>query len=295
MALDLRTLHVCEGVGDLRKAAFRWIDLLADLGLGLWHVPTLAARDEDGLALSGMAIDPSFHAGLAEDVEIDDEHITAWLKEEPWRVHHAVHATLAESSGMDWRTWPDAHRPDDGHLSVEVDANRIRHHAGLQLQLEIGWKMVLHHANARQVIVVLDVPSNVSPLAVEAWTQQEEDAWPLRVMTTSRRAHVLGLGAGMGADLVEALPDLPVGYVLHGDDPRGAEHGRLRWSDHREGEDEACFGRMTAKAQTDLLTLLEGPARWVAPAYHNVTAEGVNPFESDALMPYAIAAHERGR
>ena len=168
VGLDLRSLPAGEGVGDLRKAAFRWIDLLADLGLGLWRVPTLAAHDADKAPLSGLAIDPDLHRGLAEDVEIDDEHITAWLNEEPWRVHHAVHATISESEGEDWRTWPEAYRPEDGHLSVEVDANRVRHHAGLQLQLEIGWKMVLHHANARQVIVVLDVPSTMSPTSVEA-------------------------------------------------------------------------------------------------------------------------------
>ena len=295
VALDLRTLLAGESVGDLRKAAFRWIDLLADLGLGLWHVPCLAARDDDGLPLTGLAIDPTFHHGLAADVDIDDEHITAWLKEEPWRVHHAVHATLAESEGDDWRTWPDAYRPEAGNLSVEVDSNRVRHHAGLQLQLEIGWKMVLHHANSRQVILVLDVPTAVSPRAVEAWTQQGEEAWPHRVMTTVRRAHVLGLGPGMNADLVAALPDLPVGFVLHGEDPGGAEQGRLRWSDRRDGEGEASFGRLTASSHADLLALLEGPARWVAPSFQDLTSETAHPFDPDVLMPYAVAAHERGR
>ena len=111
MRLDLRTLPCGDGVGEVRKAAMRWIDLLADLGLGLWHVPSLAACDQDGLTHSGLAIDASLHRSLAEDVEIDDEHITAWLSEEPWRVHHAVHATVAETEGEDWRAWPERSGP----------------------------------------------------------------------------------------------------------------------------------------------------------------------------------------
>lgn len=294
VGLDLRSLPAGDGVGGMRKAAFRWIDLLADLGLGLWRVPTLAAHDADKAPLSGLAIDPALHRGLAEDVEIDDEHITAWLNEEPWRVHHAVHATIAESEGDDWRTWPEAYSPEGGNLSVEVDANRVRHHAGLQLQLEIGWKMVLHHANARQVIVVLDVPSIMSPTSIEAWTQQGAEAWPHRVLTNVRRAHVLGLGEGMNAELVNGLPDdLPVGFVVHGEDPEGADLGRLRWSGERDGEDEACFGLLTDQA--GLEALLDGPARWVAPRFSDVAPEGVSPFEPDVLMPYAMAAHDRGR
>ena len=177
---------------------------------------------------------------------------------------------------------------------MEVDANRVRHHAGLQLQLEIGWKMVLHHANARQVIVVLDVPSTMSPTSIEAWTQQGAEAWPHRVLTNVRRAHVLGLGEGMNAELVNDLPDeLPVGFVVHGEDPEGADLGRLRWSSEREGEDEACFGLLTDQA--GLQALLDGPARWVAPGFSDVAQEGVSPFEPDVLMPYAMAAHDRGR
>ena len=45
----------------------------------------------------------------------------------------------------------------------------------------------------------------------------------------------------------------------------------------------------------DLHALLEGPARWVAPSFHDLAPPGLNPFDADVLMPYAIAAHERGR
>ena len=293
--LDLRGLPFGTGIGEARQAAIRWIDLLADLGLGVWHVPTLAAHDHDGCAHSGLSFDPALHRGLAEDVEIDDEHITAWMSDEPWRVHHAVHATIAESQGVDWHAWPEVFRAEDGNLSVEVDAHRVRHHAGLQLQMEIGWKMVLHHANMRQVILVLDVPSEVSPQSVEAWTQQGREAWPLRVATHARRAHVLGLGEGMDAEFVGGLTDLPVGFVVHGDDPEGADLGRLRWSAQRDSEDETCFGLLAGTSTEDLHALLEGPARWVAPSFHDLAPPGLNPFDADVLMPYAIAAHERGR
>lgn len=295
MCLDPRSLPSGAGIGEVRKAAMRWIDLLADLGLGLWRVPVLAARDVDGRPHSGLAFDASLHRGLAEDVEIDDEHITAWLSEEPWRVHHAVHATIAETEGEDWRTWPDAFRAADGNLSVEVDANRVRYHAGLQLQMDIGWKMVLHHANMRQVILVLDVASETSPASIEAWTQQGQEAWPMRVMTNARRAHVLALGAGMDATFVESLPELPVGFVVHGEDPKGADLGRLRWSSQRDDEDETCFGLLTGTSTEELHALLEGPARWVAPPFHALAPPGLSPFDADVLMPYAIAAHERGR
>ena len=295
MRLDLRTLPCGDGVGEVRKAAMRWIDLLADLGLGLWHVPSLAACDQDGLTHSGLAIDASLHRGLAEDVEIDDEHITAWLREEPWRVHHAVHATVAATEGPDWRLWPEAYQAEDGNLSVEVDANRVRYHAGLQLQMEIGWKMIVHHANMRQVILLLDVPATVSPLSIEAWTQQGSEAWPLRVATNARRAHVLGLGEGMSAEMVDGLAELPVGFVLHGEDPNGAELGRLRWSAQRAGDDEACFGLLEGSTTEDLHALLEGASRWVAPPFSDLVPPGVQPFDADALMPYAMAAHERGR
>ncbi|MEC7461268.1 MAG: 4-alpha-glucanotransferase [Candidatus Thermoplasmatota archaeon] len=295
VCLDPRSLPSGAGIGEVRKAAMRWIDLLADLGLGLWRVPVLAAHDADGRPHSGLAFDASLHRGLAEDVEIDDEHITAWLSDEPWRVHHAVHATIAESEGEDWRDWPDAFRAEDGNLSVEVDANRVRYHAGLQLQMDIGWKMVLHHANMRQVILVLDVASETSPASVEGWTQQGEEAWPMRVATNARRAHVLALGEGMDATFVEGLPELPVGFVVHGDDPKGADLGRLRWSSQRDGEDETCFGLLAGASTEDLHALLEGPARWVAPSFHDLAPPGLNPFDADVLMPYAIAAHERGR
>ena len=295
VCLDLRDLPFGEGIGEARKAAMRWIDLLADLGLGLWRVPGLAARDADGRPHSGLAFDASLHRGLAEDVEIDDEHITAWLSEEPWRVHHAVHATIAETEGEDWRAWPDAFRAEDGNLSVEVDANRVRYHAGLQLQMEIGWKMVLHHANMRQVILVLDVASETSPASIEAWTQQGQEAWLMRVAMNARRAHVLALGDGMDATFVENLPELPVGFVVHGDDPEGADLGRLRWSSQRDGEDETCFGLLAGDSTEDLHALLEGPARWVAPSFHDLAPPGLSPFDADVLMPYAMAAHERGR
>ena len=295
MCLDLRTLPFGAGIGEARRAAMRWIDLLADLGLGLWRVPALADRDHDGRPNSGLAFDASLHRGLAEDVDIDDEHITAWLSEEPWRVHHAVHATIAEAEGEDWRTWPESYRAEDGNLSVEVDANRVRYHAGVQLQMEIGWKMVLHHANTRQVIVALDVASTTSPASVEAWTQQGQEAWPVRAITNARRAHVLALGEGMDAAFVEGLPELPVGFVVHGEDPKGADLGRLRWSAQRDGEDEACFGLLAGATSEDLHTLLEGPARWVAPPFQVLAPPGLGPFDADVLMPYAIAAHERGR
>ena len=149
---------------------------------------------------------------------------------------------------------------EDGNLSVEVDANRVRYHAGLQLQMEIGWKMVLHHASMRQVILVLDVASETSPASVEGWTQQGEEAWPIRVATNARRAHVLALGKGMDATFVEGLPELPVGFVVHGEDPKGTDLGRLRWSSQRDGEDETCFGLLDGAGTDDLHALLEGPA-----------------------------------
>jgi hypothetical protein len=100
----------------------------------------------------------------------------------------------------------------------------------------------------------------------------------------------------MNAELVHALPDdVPVGFVVDGEDPEGAEHGRLRWSHDRNGEDEACFGLLTDTGQEGLEALLDGPSRWVAPRFNEVVPEGVSPFDQDALMPYAVAAHDRGR
>ena len=100
----------------------------------------------------------------------------------------------------------------------------------------------------------------------------------------------------MKAELVNGLPgDLPVGFVVHGEDPEGAELGRLRWSRERNGEDEACFGVSTEGGQASLEALLDGPARWVAPHFSELAPEGVSPFEADVLMPYAMAAHDRGR
>ena len=84
----------------------------------------------------------------------------------------------------------------------------------------------------------------------------------MRVTTNARRAHVLAFGEGMDATFVEGLPELPVGYVVHGEDPEGAALGRLRWSSQRDGEDETCFGLLDGT--DDLHALLEGPARWVA-------------------------------
>jgi hypothetical protein len=100
----------------------------------------------------------------------------------------------------------------------------------------------------------------------------------------------------MNAELVNGLPDnLPVGFVVHGEDPEGAELGRLRWSSERKGEDEACFGLLSDTDQDGLEALLDGPARWVAPRFSDVAPEGVSAFEPDVLMPYAMAAHDRGR
>ena len=49
MCLDPRSLPSGAGIGEVRKAAMRWIDLLADLGLGLWRVPVLADRDAENV------------------------------------------------------------------------------------------------------------------------------------------------------------------------------------------------------------------------------------------------------
>jgi hypothetical protein len=33
----------------------------------------------------------------------------------------------------------------------------------------------------------------------------------------------------------------------------------------------------------------------VAPPFHALAPPGLSPFDADVLMPYAVAAHERGR
>ncbi|GIR07680.1 MAG: hypothetical protein CM15mP18_0090 [Methanobacteriota archaeon] len=105
------------------RAPMRWIDLLADLGLGLWRVPVLGALTDGAPAL--RAAFDARPPGLGG-------------RRESRRAHHGMAGdeTMAGSPAVPdhaesrrrRRDWPDRSGPRTG-TQRRVDANRSRDHA----------------------------------------------------------------------------------------------------------------------------------------------------------------------
>lgn len=173
--LDVRSLPHSGTPGSLRTAACAWIDLLAESGIGLWQILPLNPVDAVGspyASPSSSAIDPRLHHALASDMRASGIETMRALEEQPWLDLHATFYALRDMHGTPWASWPNAIRSSTPR-SEDIDADRRRHHARVQVELEGAWREIHAHARSRGVTLIGDIPLYVAWDSAEVWADPD--------------------------------------------------------------------------------------------------------------------------
>jgi 4-alpha-glucanotransferase len=109
--------------------------------------------------------------------------------------HFAIHCTLAESYGPDWRHWPSEYRRPDSpavYRFAAENSRRIRYHEWLQWLLDVQLATA-----AAEIPLLQDLPVGVDPGGFDAWDWQDVLALDVSVGAPPDRYNTQGQDWGL--------------------------------------------------------------------------------------------------
>lgn len=189
-------LHVTSlPSGRLDDDALRWIDFMADAGLGVWQVLPLVIPDGHGSpyqSRSAFAIDPAMlpeAAAPTGDSELQDFQ----SRNHDWLEDFALFEVLKERfGGQAWSAWPGEYRhrdPDALDGVLRRDARKIDAKRRQQCQLDRAWQRIRTHANDRGISLFGDIPIFVALDSAETWSHPGD----FLLDNDGRPSHVAGV------------------------------------------------------------------------------------------------------
>lgn len=186
-------LHVTSlPSGRIDDDCLRWLDFMAEAGLGVWQMLPLVIPDSNGSPYqspSAFATDP----GL---LPIDDDPVDAAEVEE----FHARHASWLDDFALfeiikrrfgehAWIEWPEPLRDRDEEALDETRRHaqrEIRTVIEQQYRLDRAWRRVRNHAAELDITLFGDIPIFIAHDSADAWSHPEnflfdEDGCPTHV------------------------------------------------------------------------------------------------------------------
>jgi 4-alpha-glucanotransferase len=173
-------LHVTSlPSGRLDDDALRWIDFMADSGLGVWQVLPLVIPDGNGSpyqSASAFATDPRLLPAQPAPVN-ESDYATYCAREAYWLDDFALFQVIRRRfDGQSWVAWPNAYRHRDESTLKRVagdDLAAIEKIKRRQYQLDQAWSRIRRHAHDRGIALFGDIPIFVAHDSADTWSRPE--------------------------------------------------------------------------------------------------------------------------
>ncbi|MEJ2309936.1 MAG: 4-alpha-glucanotransferase [Gammaproteobacteria bacterium] len=167
--------------GRLDGDAERWLDLLADAGLGVWQVLPLGVPQKDlspYQCLSAFALNPALF-DETDPATIDPADYDAWTRsQQHWLVDFAHFMVIKEQQGCaPWYEWPQALRLrnlDAIAAFVEQSRDAIEEVCRQQYLYHRRWHEIRAYAQERGILLFGDMPIFVAYDSADIWANPDQ-------------------------------------------------------------------------------------------------------------------------
>lgn len=163
--------------GRLDDDAYRWLDILAAAGVGVWQMLPLGVPLADASpyqCTSAFALNPALFAEHVGIVDVEDPAFQTWYHEQRhWVENYAIFMVLKDMyDGAAWTDWPDALRQRDV-LVLQSVKQQYQHpidaHIHQQYLLYVQWQHLRHYAAELQIALFGDMPIFVAHDSADVW------------------------------------------------------------------------------------------------------------------------------
>jgi 4-alpha-glucanotransferase len=157
--------------------AYRWLDWLADTGVGVWQMLPLGvplAGISPYQCASAFALNPALFPADLPVVDIDAPAFQAWHHaQQHWVDNYALFMQLKKvHDGASWTDWPIALRQREV-LALQAIKQQYQLEMNLliqqQYQFYVYWQGVRHYAAERQIALFGDMPIFVAHDSADVW------------------------------------------------------------------------------------------------------------------------------
>ncbi len=167
--------------GRLDGDAERWLDLLAESGLGVWQMLPLTIPDQTRSPYqspSAFAANPALLDDQALNTPVDDpDAYAAWrARQRHWLDDFALFEALKRQFDQrPWTAWPEAYR-DREATALEGARAAHRHYIEAigrqQYRLHERWRRLRELAAARGILLFGDMPIFIAHDSADVWTHR---------------------------------------------------------------------------------------------------------------------------
>jgi 4-alpha-glucanotransferase len=163
--------------GRLDDDAYKWLDTLAEAGVGVWQMLPLGVPLADASpyqCASAFALNPALFPEHLGAVGIDDPAFQTWYHaQRHWVENYAMFMVLKNlHNGAPWTAWSDDLRKRDV-LALQAVKQQYQHQIDTyiqqQYQLYQQWQHLRHYAAELQIALFGDMPIFVAHDSADVW------------------------------------------------------------------------------------------------------------------------------
>jgi 4-alpha-glucanotransferase len=163
--------------GRLDDDAYKWLDTLAEAGVGVWQMLPLGVPLADASpyqCASAFALNPALFPEHLGAVDIDDPAFQTWYHaQRHWVENYAMFMVLKNlHNGAPWTAWSDDLRKRDV-LALQAVKQQYQHQIDTyiqqQYQLYQQWQHLRHYAAELQIALFGDMPIFVAHDSADVW------------------------------------------------------------------------------------------------------------------------------